>query len=92
MAPLSDSVPPQPLAPEFHTEKRPRSGRVLSIITLVVAVAAAVMAGIALARHPSPFSQEAHIRATHGRSTRFNAGGGSQEKGLRRLGRSVGCD
>jgi hypothetical protein len=39
--------------PAFGGEKRPRRVRLLPIITLVVAVAAAVMAGIALARQPS---------------------------------------
>ena len=51
-APTPYSAPSLPPAPEFGAEKRPRRVRVLPIITLVVAVAAAVMAGIALARQP----------------------------------------
>ena len=38
----------------FGEEKQPRRVQVLPIVTLVVAVAAAVMAGIALARQPAP--------------------------------------
>jgi negative regulator of sigma E activity len=52
-APTPYSALRPPPAPEFGAEKRPWCGRVLPNITLVVAVAAAVMAGIALARQPS---------------------------------------
>jgi hypothetical protein len=53
-APTPYSAPSLPPAPEFGVEKRPRRVRVLPNVTLVVAVAAAVMAGIALARQLSP--------------------------------------
>ena len=49
--PYSELPPPSP--PAFGEEKRPRCVRVLPNITLVVAAAAVVMAGIALARQPS---------------------------------------
>jgi hypothetical protein len=52
-APTPYSALSLPPAPEFGAEKRPRRVRVLPNVTLVVAVAAAVMAGIALARQPS---------------------------------------
>jgi hypothetical protein len=51
--PTPYSALPPPSPPAFGEETRPRRVRVLPIITLVVAVAAAVMAGIALARQPS---------------------------------------
>jgi hypothetical protein len=47
------SALPAPPVLEFGAEKRPRRGWGLPNVTLVVAVAAAVMAGIALARQPS---------------------------------------
>ena len=52
--PAAPTTPYSASPPVFGEEKRPRRVRVLPIITLVVAVAAAVMAGIALARQPSP--------------------------------------
>jgi hypothetical protein len=54
-APRPYSALPPPPALEFGAERRPWCGRVLPSITLAVAVAAAVMAGIALAQQPFQF-------------------------------------
>jgi hypothetical protein len=49
---------PPPPAPTPSQVERPRRGRLLPIVTLIVAVGAAVVAGIALARQPSPPSSQ----------------------------------
>jgi hypothetical protein len=59
--PASQSVTPQ----RFSAGERPRGTQILLIVTLVVAVAAAVMAGIALMREPSSSSQSATTATPH---------------------------